>query len=79
MESETLQYQRNLEYLIKLLRVYFQLDEILSFAMEELGGDEIVIEISAAKDRVRKVIERMIKLEFFLLNWGVYSNSLMRE
>ncbi len=43
-----------------MLRVYFQLDEILSFAVEELGGDEIVIEISAVKDRVRKVIERMI-------------------
>ena len=58
--SETLQYQRNLEELVKLLRVYFQLDEILSFAMEELGDDEIVVEISAVKDRVRKVIERMI-------------------
>ncbi|MEJ2777895.1 hypothetical protein [Stygiolobus sp. RP850M] len=64
---------------MKLLRVYFQLDEILSFAMEELGGDEIAVEISAVKDRVRKVIERMIKLEFFLLNWGVYSNSLTEE
>jgi len=42
------------------LRVYFQLNEILSFAMEELGGNEIAIEISAVKDRVRKVIERMI-------------------
>lgn len=62
-----------------MLRVYFQLNEILSFAMEELGGDEIAVEISAVKDRVRKVIERMIKLEFFLLNWGVYSNSLMKE
>jgi hypothetical protein len=52
--SEILQYQRNLEYLVKLLRVYFQLDEILSFAMEELGDDEIAVEISAVKDRVRK-------------------------
>jgi len=32
-----------------LLRVYFQLDEILSFVMEELGGDEIVVEISAVE------------------------------
>jgi len=28
--------------------------------MDELGGDEIAVEISAVKDRVRKVIERMI-------------------
>jgi hypothetical protein len=28
--------------------------------MEELGGDEIVVEISAVKDRVRKVIEKLI-------------------
>jgi len=58
--SELLQTQRNLEYLVKLLRIYFQLDEILSFAMEELGGDEVVAEISAVKDRVRKVIEKLI-------------------
>jgi len=58
--SETLQYQRNLEYLVKLLRVYFQLDEIVDFAINELDDDEIVVEISAVKDRVRKVIERMI-------------------
>jgi hypothetical protein len=58
--SEVLQTQRNLEYLVKLLRIYFQLDEILSFATFELGGDEIVVEISAVKDRVRKVIERLI-------------------
>ncbi|BAB66373.1 hypothetical protein STK_13165 [Sulfurisphaera tokodaii str. 7] len=58
--SETLQYQRNLEYLVKLLRIYFQLDEVLSFAIEELGDDEVVVEISQVKDRVRKVIERMI-------------------
>ncbi|MEJ2779406.1 hypothetical protein WIW89_00405 [Stygiolobus sp. CP850M] len=32
-----------------MLRVYFQLDEILSFAIEELGGDEIVVEISAVE------------------------------
>nr|WP_011225220.1 hypothetical protein [Sulfolobus islandicus]CAG38263.1 hypothetical protein [Sulfolobus islandicus] len=58
--SEVLQYQRNLEELVKLLRIYFQLDEILSFATEELQDDEIVVEISQVKDRVRKVIERMI-------------------
>ena len=58
--SEVLQTQRNLEYLVKLLRIYFQLDEILSFATFELGDDEIVVEISAVKDRVRKVIERLI-------------------
>jgi len=58
--SETSQYQRNLEYLVKLLRVYFQLDEIVDFAINELDDDEIVVEISAVKDRVRKVIERMI-------------------
>jgi hypothetical protein len=58
--SETLQYQRNLEYLVKLLRVYFQLDEVVDFAINELDDDEIVVEISAVKDRVRKVIERMI-------------------
>jgi len=43
-----------------LLRVYFQLDEIVDFAINELDDDEIVVEISAVKDRVRKVIERMI-------------------
>jgi len=58
--SEVLQTQRNLEYLVKLLRVYFQLDEIVDFAINELDDDEIVVEISAVKDRVRKVIERMI-------------------
>ena len=58
--SEVLQTQKNLEELVKLLRVYFQLDEILSFATFELGDDEIVVEISAVKDRVRKVIERLI-------------------
>ncbi|ADB87817.1 hypothetical protein [Saccharolobus islandicus] len=58
--SETLQYQRNLEYLVKLLRVYFQIDEIVDFALNELGDDEIVVEISAVKDRVRKVIEKLI-------------------
>ena len=58
--SEVLQTQKNLEELVKLLKIYFQLDEILSFAMDELGGDEIAVEISAVKDRVRKVIERMI-------------------
>jgi hypothetical protein len=58
--SEVLQTQRNLEYLVKLLRIYFQLDEILSFATFELGDNEVVAEISAVKDRVRKVIERLI-------------------
>ncbi|ACP55417.1 hypothetical protein [Saccharolobus islandicus] len=58
--SETLQYQRNLEELVKLLRIYFQLDEIVDFAINELDDDEIVVEISAVKDRIRKVIERMI-------------------
>ncbi|WP_088922606.1 hypothetical protein [Sulfolobus acidocaldarius] len=58
--SEVLQTQRNLEYLVKLLRIYFQLDEIVDFAINELDDDEIVVEISAVKDRVRKVIERMI-------------------
>ncbi|WP_062088599.1 hypothetical protein [Sulfolobus acidocaldarius] len=58
--SEVLQTQKNLEELVKLLKIYFQLDEILSFAMEELGDDEIVVEISAVKDRVRKVIEKLI-------------------
>ena len=43
-----------------MLRVYFQLDEIVDFAINELDDDEIVVEISAVKDRVRKVIERMI-------------------
>ncbi|ACP36071.1 conserved hypothetical protein [Sulfolobus islandicus L.S.2.15] len=58
--SETLQYQRNLEELVKLLRVYFQLDEVLDFAINELDDNEIVVEISAVKDRVRKVIEKLI-------------------
>jgi len=58
--SEVLQTQRNLEYLVKLLRIYFQLDEIVDFAINELDDDEIVVEISAVKDRVGKVIERMI-------------------
>jgi hypothetical protein len=43
--SEVLQTQRNLEYLVKLLRVYFQLDEVVDFAMNELDDDEIVVEI----------------------------------
>ena len=43
--SEVLQTQRNLEYLVKLLRVYFQLDEVIDFAMNELDDDEIVVEI----------------------------------
>ncbi|PNV81744.1 MAG: hypothetical protein C0179_01140 [Fervidicoccus sp.] len=58
--SEVLQTKRNLEELVKLLRVYFRLDEILSFATFELQDDEIVAEISAVKDRIRKVIERMV-------------------
>lgn len=32
----------------------------MDFAINELDDDEIVVEISAVKDRVRKVIERMI-------------------
>jgi hypothetical protein len=43
--SEVPQTQRNLEYLVKLLRVYFQLDEVMDFAMNELNDDEIVVEI----------------------------------
>jgi len=58
--SEVLQTQRNLEELVKLLRVYFQLDEVLSFATFELQDDGIVAEISQFKDRVRKVIEKLI-------------------
>ena len=58
--SELLQTQRNLEYLVKLLRIYFQLDEVVDFAINELDDDEIVVEISAVKDRVRKVIEKLI-------------------
>ena len=58
--SEVLQTQKNLEELVKLLKIYFQLDEIVDFAINELDDDEIVVEISAVKDRVRKVIERLI-------------------
>jgi len=58
--SEILETQRNLEYLVKLLRVYFQLDEVVDFAINELDDDKIAVEISAVKDRIRKVIERMI-------------------
>jgi hypothetical protein len=58
--SEVLQTQRNLEYLVKLLRIYFQLDEVVDFAINELDDDEIVVEISAVKDRIRMVIQRMI-------------------
>jgi hypothetical protein len=58
--SEVPQTQRNLEYLVKLLRVYFQLDEVMDFAMNELNDDEIVVEISAVKDKVRKAIEKLI-------------------
>jgi hypothetical protein len=43
--SEILQTQRNLEYLVKLLRVYLQLDEVVDFAMNELNDDKIVVEI----------------------------------
>jgi transcription initiation factor IIE alpha subunit len=58
--SEVLQTQKNLEELVKLLKIYFQLDEVADFAINELDDDEIVVEISAVKNRVRKVIERMI-------------------
>jgi hypothetical protein len=58
--SEVLQTQRNLEYLVKLLKIYFQLDEIVDFAINELDDNEIVVEISAVKDRIRMVIQRMI-------------------
>lgn len=40
--------------------IYFQLDEVLSFATFELQDDGIVAEISQVKDRVRKVIEKLI-------------------
>ncbi|ADB87228.1 hypothetical protein [Saccharolobus islandicus] len=63
--SEVLQTQRNLEELVKLLRIYFKLDEIVDFAINELDDDEIVVEISAVKDRVRKVIEKLISLNFY--------------
>ena len=43
--SEVPQTQRNLEYLVKLLRVYFQIDEVIDFTMNELDDDEIVVEI----------------------------------
>ena len=43
--SKLLQTQRNLEYLVRLLRVYFQLDEVIDFAMNELNDDKIVVEI----------------------------------
>jgi hypothetical protein len=58
--GEVLQTQKNLEELVKLLKIYFQLDEIVDFAINELDDDEIVVEISAVKDRVRKVIEKLI-------------------
>jgi len=58
--SEILETQRNLEYLVKLLRVYFQLDEVVDFAINELDDDEIIVKISAVKDRVREVIEKLI-------------------
>ncbi|QXJ27135.1 hypothetical protein [Saccharolobus shibatae] len=59
--TEVLQTQKNIEYLVKLLRVYFQLDEVLKFAIEELADDEVVVEISQVKDRVRMVIQRLIQ------------------
>ena len=59
--SEALQVQKNVDYLAKALRVYFQLDEVLSFAAFELQDDEIVAEISAVKDKLRSVIERLIE------------------
>ena len=58
--SEALQVQKSVDYLAKLLRVYFQLDEVLSFAASELHDDEIIAEISAVKDKLRSVIERLI-------------------
>lgn len=58
--SEVLQTQKNLEELVKLLKIYFQLDEVADFAINELDDDEIVVEISAVKDRIRMVIQRMI-------------------
>jgi hypothetical protein len=58
--SEVLQTKKNFEELVKLLKIYFLLDEVADFAINELDDDKIVVEISAVKDRVRKVIERMI-------------------
>ena len=58
--SEALQVQKSVDYLAKLLRVYFQLDEVLSFAASELHDNEIIAEISAVKDKLRSVIERLI-------------------
>ena len=52
--------QKNMDCLAKLLRVYFQLDEVLSFAAFELQDDEIVAEISAVKVKLRSIIERLI-------------------
>ena len=76
--SEVLQTQKNLEELVKLLKIYFQLDEIVDFAINELDDDEIVVEISAVKDRIRMVIQRMISLNFFSVNWGVNSKLCIR-
>ena len=59
--SEALQVQKNVDYLAKLLRVYFQLEEVLSFAAFELQDDEIVAEISAVKDKIRAIIQRLIE------------------
>ncbi len=47
----------NLEKLVKLLRVCFQLDEAVNFTINELHNDEISVEISAVKDRIRMVIQ----------------------
>ncbi|AAK40828.1 hypothetical protein SULI_07650 [Saccharolobus solfataricus] len=51
---------QEIEELTKLIRVYFQLDEVLSFVLEELEDDEVIAELSATKDKIRKAIERMI-------------------
>ncbi|BDB97479.1 hypothetical protein [Saccharolobus caldissimus] len=58
--SETLQYQRNLEELVKLLKIYFMLNDVLDFAVNELDDNAITAEISAIKDRIRMIIQRMI-------------------
>ncbi|BAB66363.1 hypothetical protein STK_13105 [Sulfurisphaera tokodaii str. 7] len=52
--------QNKVDELVKLIRIYFQLDEIVDFALVELGDNEVTAKISGVKDDVRKVIERMI-------------------
>jgi hypothetical protein len=48
------------EELVKLIQIYFNLDEITNFAVFELEDTKAVEELSKVKGQVRQIIEKMI-------------------